>query len=257
MAKKSKSQKDSPSSTDTNDNPQEINRLKVLESYTRDVGRGIARIDYNTMDAINISTGDVIEVKGKKKSVAKALPLYPSDEGKEMIRLDGMGRSNAGAEIGETITIRKIKAVAAQKVIIEALEAIPPIDARYIADALESVPINKGGNILIPYFGGRLTFQVIQITPEAEGAVVTQKTNFEIREKIPSKNTQQQTMSAVEFLELLCSIAKEEEKTFEDARNNPQLVNYLIGKLMMKSKGMLNGPTAENFIQAIVGMQRK
>ena len=27
--------------------------LKVLEAYTRDVGRGLARIDYDTMDSLN------------------------------------------------------------------------------------------------------------------------------------------------------------------------------------------------------------
>ncbi|HYJ01276.1 MAG TPA: hypothetical protein VEW92_03595, partial [Nitrososphaeraceae archaeon] len=29
--------------------------LKVLEAYTRDVGRGIARIDYDTMDSLTVS----------------------------------------------------------------------------------------------------------------------------------------------------------------------------------------------------------
>ncbi|NOJ30440.1 MAG: hypothetical protein DA328_09770, partial [Nitrososphaeraceae archaeon] len=48
--------------------------LKVLEAYTRDVGRGIARIDYDTMDSLNISTGDVIEIRGKRRTTAKCLP---------------------------------------------------------------------------------------------------------------------------------------------------------------------------------------
>ena len=51
--------------------------LKVLEAYTRDVGRGVARIDYDSMDTLNASTGDVIEIKGKRRTVAKCLPLYP------------------------------------------------------------------------------------------------------------------------------------------------------------------------------------
>ena len=45
--------------------------LKVLEAYTRDVGRGVARIDYDSMDTLNASTGDVIEIKGKRRTVAK------------------------------------------------------------------------------------------------------------------------------------------------------------------------------------------
>ena len=157
--------------------------LKVLEAYTRDVGRGVARIDYDSMDTLNASTGDVIEIKGKRRTVAKCLPLYPSDEGKGIIRIDGLGRNNAGIAIGDTITVRKIKAVAAEKVVVAPLEAIPPIDERYLADALESVPLIKGDNVMVPYFGGRLTFQVIGVTPAADAVLVTQKTVFHIAEK--------------------------------------------------------------------------
>jgi len=157
--------------------------LKVLEAYTRDVGRGVARIDYDSMDTLNASTGDVIEIKGKRRTVAKCLPLYPSDEGKGIIRIDGLGRNNSGIAIGDTITVRKIKAVAAEKVIVAPLEAIPPIDERYLADALESVPLIKGDNVMVPYFGGRLTFQVIGVTPAADAVLVTQKTVFHIAEK--------------------------------------------------------------------------
>ena len=157
--------------------------LKVLEAYTRDVGRGVARIDYDSMDTLNASTGDVIEVKGKRRTVAKCLPLYPSDEGKGIIRIDGLGRNNSGIAIGDTITVRKIKAAAAEKIVVAPLEAIPPIDERYLADALESVPLIKGDNVMVPYFGGRLTFQVIGVTPAADAVLVTQKTVFHIAEK--------------------------------------------------------------------------
>ena len=157
--------------------------LKVLEAYTRDVGRGVARIDYDSMDTLTASTGDVIEIKGKRRTVAKCLPLYPSDEGKGIIRIDGLGRNNSGIAIGDTISVRKIKAVAAEKVVVAPLEAIPPIDERYLADALESVPLIKGDNVMVPYFGGRLTFQVIGVTPAADAVLVTQKTVFHIAEK--------------------------------------------------------------------------
>ncbi len=157
--------------------------LKVLEAYTRDVGRGVARIDYDSMDGISASTGDVIEIKGKRRTVAKCLPLYPSDEGKGIIRIDGLGRNNSGIAIGDTITVKKINAVPAEKVVVAPLEAIPPIDERYLADALESVPLIKGDNVMVPYFGGRLTFQVVGVTPAADAILVAQKTVFHIAEK--------------------------------------------------------------------------
>jgi transitional endoplasmic reticulum ATPase len=163
---------------------QKVFTLKVLEAYTRDVGRGVARIDYESMDNLGASTGDVVEIKGKRRTVAKCLPLYPSDEGKGIIRIDGLVRNNAGVAIGDTVIVRKIKAVPAEKVIVAPLEAIPPIDERYLADALESMPLVKGDNVMVPYFGGRLTFQVIAVQPaNAEAVIVTQKTVFHIAEK--------------------------------------------------------------------------
>ncbi|MBE43829.1 MAG: AAA family ATPase [Thaumarchaeota archaeon] len=157
--------------------------LKVLEAYTRDVGRGVARIDYDSMDSLGASTGDVLEIKGKRRTVAKCLPLYPSDEGKGIIRIDGLVRNNSGIAIGDTVIVKKIKAMPAEKVIVAPLEAIPPIDERYLADALESVPLIKGDNVMVPYFGGRLTFQVIGVNPTADAVLINQKTIFHIAEK--------------------------------------------------------------------------
>src|SRR5271170_7582864 len=158
-------------------------QLKVLEAYTRDVGRGVARIDYDAMDALDASTGDVIEIRGKRRTVAKCLPLYPSDEGRGIVRIDGLIRNNAGVAIGDMVVVKKVKAPPAEKVVVAPLEAVPPIDERYLADALESVPVTKGDNVMIPYFGGRLTFQVVGVSPAAEAALITQRTVFVISEK--------------------------------------------------------------------------
>ena len=158
-------------------------QLKVLEAYTRDVGRGVARIDYDAMDALDASTGDVIEIRGKRRTVAKCLPLYPSDEGRGIVSIDGLIRNNAGVAIGDMVIVKKVKAPPAEKVVVAPLEAVPPIDERYLADALESVPVTKGDNVMIPYFGGRLTFQVVGVSPAAEAALITQRTVFVISEK--------------------------------------------------------------------------
>src|SRR5713226_6339429 len=135
------------------------------------------------MDALGASTGDVIEIKGKRRTVAKCLPLYPSDEGRGMVRIDGLIRNNAGVAIGDMVIVKKVKAPPAEKVVVAPSEAVPPIDGRYLADTLESVPVTKGDNVMIPYFGGRLTFQVVGVSPVADAALITQRTVFVISEK--------------------------------------------------------------------------
>jgi transitional endoplasmic reticulum ATPase len=154
--------------------------LKVMEAYTRDVGRGVARVDYEVMDMLNLQSGDVIEIKGKRRTVAKVLPLYPTDEGRGIIRIDGLIRSNAGVAIGDNVSVRKVKAVPAERIVISPMEEVPYIDERYITDALEGLPVVKGDNIIVPYFGGRITFNVIQTSPaNAEAVIINQKTIIE------------------------------------------------------------------------------
>jgi transitional endoplasmic reticulum ATPase len=158
-------------------------QLKVLEAYTRDVGRGVARLDYDAMGSLKASTGDVVEIRGKRRTVAKCLPLYPSDEGRGIGRIDGLIRNNAGVAIGDMVIVKKVEAQPAERVVVAPLEATPPIDERYFADTLEGIPVTKGDNVMIPYFGGRLTFQVIGVSPVAEAALITQKTTFVISAK--------------------------------------------------------------------------
>ena len=100
-----------------------------------------------------------------------------------VIRIDGLIRNNAGIAIGDVVVVKLIKAPPADKIVVAPLEAVPPIDERYLADALESIPVTKGDNVMVPYFGGRLTFQVVGISPSVEAALITQRTAFVISEK--------------------------------------------------------------------------
>ncbi|MDE1763792.1 MAG: hypothetical protein KGH88_06075 [Thaumarchaeota archaeon] len=101
------------------------------------------------------------------------------------IRIDGLIRNNAGIAIGDTVQVRKIVAPYAEKITVVPLEAIPPIDERYLADTLENIPVMKGDNIMVPYFGGRLTFNVTDVVPDII-SVVTQKTVFSITTQGPA-----------------------------------------------------------------------
>ena len=40
----------------------DINNMRIFERYREDVGRAVARIDYDSMNAINANTGDTIEI---------------------------------------------------------------------------------------------------------------------------------------------------------------------------------------------------
>ena len=102
--------------------------LKVADAYTSDVGRNVARIDRKTMKRLGVSDGFIIEVKGKDRStVALWAPLKPPDEGKSVIRLDGLTRNNATVTIGYTVVVRRMRALKAEKIVVMSLEPIPII----------------------------------------------------------------------------------------------------------------------------------
>ncbi|AFU58016.1 putative Cdc48 ATPase [Candidatus Nitrososphaera gargensis Ga9.2] len=64
--------------------------------------------------------------------------------------MDSMIRNNLGVIIGDTILVSKATGRLAESAIIRPVEAISPIDERYIADALEGIPITEGDNVLVP-----------------------------------------------------------------------------------------------------------
>ena len=74
--------------------------LKVAEARSRDVGRGIARIDPKDFEKLGCEIGDVVQIKGKRKTVAKVMPAYMEDRGKEAIQADGIIRENAQNWLG-------------------------------------------------------------------------------------------------------------------------------------------------------------
>ena len=96
--------------------------LKVAEAISqKDVGQGVARLDPNVMDDLNINERDLIEIVGEKRTAAIALPSQ-TDIGLGVIRIDGLVRKNSGATIGGEVTIKKTKATEAKKVVLAPIE---------------------------------------------------------------------------------------------------------------------------------------
>ena len=96
--------------------------LKVAEAISqKDVGQGVARLDPNVMDDLNIKERDLIEIVGEKRTAAIALPSQ-TDIGLGVIRIDGLVRKNSGATIGGEVTIQKTKATEAKKVVLAPIE---------------------------------------------------------------------------------------------------------------------------------------
>ncbi|BDC36258.1 MAG: AAA family ATPase [Candidatus Methanoliparum thermophilum] len=92
--------------------------LIVSKAYTNDIGKGIARLDPQTLDELHLFPGDVIEIIGRKRTVAKVWRLAGQDWGKGIIRIDEYIQKNADVSIEDRVTIRKIDAKNAEEVVL-------------------------------------------------------------------------------------------------------------------------------------------
>jgi transitional endoplasmic reticulum ATPase len=158
--------------------------LRVAEANPRDVGRGIARIDPKTMGELGLTSGDVIEIIGKRRTVAICWPGYPEDSGKGIIRIDGYTRNNAGVGIDGTVTISKAEARIAEKVTLAPTEPLRILGVEsYLANLLDGRIITRGDIIPISIMGHKIDLIVTSTQPASDAVMVTTDTKIVVTEQ--------------------------------------------------------------------------
>ena len=99
------------------DSENNMTKLQVANSRPEESGHGLARLPRDVMSKLGVLEGDVIEIVGKRTTVARAILPYPEDEALSVIRLDGLSRINANIATGEFVEIRKVESKPAQRVV--------------------------------------------------------------------------------------------------------------------------------------------
>jgi len=143
--------------------------LRVQEAKKRDIGRNIARIDQETMEKLDIKTGDVIALVGKKESAGIAWPSYPQDSGLGIIRIDSRLKKNIGTSIDDTIQIRKVITHSAQNIVLAPISVKIKSNPRFetfVKRKLSNYPVAIDDFIFISIGISReITFKVISMRP--------------------------------------------------------------------------------------------
>ncbi len=93
-------------------------KLKVAEADQQDVGKGVVRIDEKNREKLGVNVFDVLEIKGSRVTSAIVGRAITSDEGTDIIRMDGLARTNARTGIGEFVEVQKAQWYEARKVTI-------------------------------------------------------------------------------------------------------------------------------------------
>jgi transitional endoplasmic reticulum ATPase len=156
--------------------------IRVAEAVQRDAGRGKARLDDQTMRALNLVAGDVISLRGKRLTAAVAWPAYQDDQDRNIIRIDGLLRKNAGVAVNEEVTVAKAAVSEATAV------TLAPVDMRlnvdeafqnFVQSRLLDVPFVEGDSLYVVILGSAIPFTVVHTRPS--GIVrLTQSTDLQV-----------------------------------------------------------------------------
>ncbi len=154
--------------------------LKVIEAKQRDVGKGKVRIDVDMLRMIDVEPGEVVEIEGKKLTAATAWPAYPEDRGKDVIRMDGLLRRNAGVGIGEKVIVRKADVRPAIHIKLSPASfsiSVDPGFVNYIKKKLIDYPLVEGDTVFVPVLNQSIPFLVVSTKPSGV-VVLTPETNL-------------------------------------------------------------------------------
>ena len=92
-------------------------RLQVAAARQEESGQGIARMPRAVFPKLGITEGDVVEITGKRATVAIAMAAYPEDDSLDVVRLDGLQRGNAETASGEHVVVRAAQSRPASRVV--------------------------------------------------------------------------------------------------------------------------------------------
>ncbi|MFA5451986.1 MAG: CDC48 family AAA ATPase [Candidatus Methanomethylophilaceae archaeon] len=158
--------------------------LKVAELKPGETGRGIARIDPELMDILDLKVGDIIQIDGNKKTVAKVLRGGPEDANRGIIRIDGSTRRNAGTGIDERVDVKKIVAKNAEKITFSPTEQLRLQGGEdYLKQIMEGRVFAKGDVIMLNVMGNKIDLVVTSFAPAADAIMMSSTTEVKITEK--------------------------------------------------------------------------
>jgi transitional endoplasmic reticulum ATPase len=167
--------------------------LKIAETNSKFVGKGMALVDPKVMELMNLKPGNVIEVINKKnKSTYVLLWSSPaSDYGKGLIRIDGYTRNNIGEGIDDRVTIRKIDNIEkAEQLIISPTEELNIVGLEeHLPELLDGRVVTRGDVIPLNIMGRKIGFVINSINPTNKVTIIDSHLTEFIISAIPRGTT--------------------------------------------------------------------
>ena len=162
--------------------------LRIAEAESKDVGRGLVRVDPVIMEQLGVTIGDIVIIEGKRSTPAKLMPTYPENRGKELIQIDGVLRENVKAGLDEKVKVSICSVEKAKKVLLRPVAGMTSRgEEGFFGRFFDGIPVLEGNKIRAVLFGSKSRdFEVVKTSPEGV-VIISQQTSIEIEgeEKAP------------------------------------------------------------------------
>ncbi len=141
--------------------------LIVTGARKRDAGRGIARLPADVMQSLGVLSGDTVIVEKERAAVAKVWPGGP-ELASDAVAIDADVRANAGASIGDAVTITRESVTDADELVVSPPASLSDDEiervTKILSRSLQDRPVTEGERYRIPQLdlGG---FTVVDTVP--------------------------------------------------------------------------------------------
>lgn len=159
--------------------------LRVAEAFIEDVGRGLARIDQTDLARIGVLPGDIIQINGRRATVARVTTTPSHFSNQNIIQIDGITRDNAQVGIDDRVIIRKIPYKPAESVLLSPVDVTRPIpketELHHLRQLIAGLPVIIGDKIQVTFFGAHPIYFIIEGVNPRGAVLLSQTTNVAIK----------------------------------------------------------------------------
>lgn len=165
--------------------------LRITEISANYASKGYARISEQNMQELGISSWDLIEIGGKRKTVARAIPLENANgDSESVIEVDVVTRDNARVRIDDFVVVKKAESRNATKVTLAPRNKTLLYNndhQKFLNTRLNGIPITVGDRVSVNFPGSKIEdFDVLSTLP-SNSVVVSNSTKLDIRRRRQNK----------------------------------------------------------------------
>jgi len=159
--------------------------LRVVEALKKDVGLHVVRVDKEDMTKLAIKPGDIVLIKGNKKTLARAMHSLMYDRGNSQVQMDGVLRENAGVGLDDSVEVTRATPQSATQIRLSLAHpdaATRTQDTEYIRRVIQGMPLMVGNQFRVRFMGSGFRLYRLTDAQPTQEVVIGPQTVIEIEQ---------------------------------------------------------------------------